>query len=96
VISFLLRLLGWCTSAPTSHKTACCAGNIPKEFGLCTALKVLSLRDNQLTGERLLLRLIGWSTTLKTTFLLRRQHSHGIRPLHGTEGARTEDQQIDW
>jgi hypothetical protein len=42
--------------------TFCCAGNIPTEFGLCTALHGLGLQDNQLTGEYFLLRLIDWCT----------------------------------
>jgi hypothetical protein len=31
-------------------RPSCCAGNIPTEFGLCTALKKLRLNRNQLTG----------------------------------------------
>jgi hypothetical protein len=44
----------WYTSKPRTKRPSCCAGNISTEFGLCTALEVLSVRDNKLTGEHIL------------------------------------------
>ncbi len=32
-------------------RPSCCAGSIPTEFGLCTAMRSLWLNSNQLTGE---------------------------------------------
>ncbi len=32
-------------------RPSCCAGTIPTELGLCTAMRSLSLPKNQLTGK---------------------------------------------
>ena len=67
------------------------AGAIPTEIGQLTQLTGLSLSYNQLTGasENSLHCNFGIRVYqhLKKTFLTRRQHSHGIRLLHGTEDA---------
>ena len=45
----LITMVYECTA--NSKRPSCCTGNIPTEFGFCTALKGLFLNDNELTGE---------------------------------------------
>ena len=75
------------------------AGAIPTEIGQLAQLIRLDLENNQLTGapKNLLYCNFGIRVYqhLKKTFLLCRQHPHGIRPLHVTDGPRTVEQQID-
>jgi hypothetical protein len=77
------------------------AGAIPTEVGQLAQLERLALGSNQLTGTPKKTSLIAkWYTsvpvpTSKKAFLLRRQHSDGIRLLHGTAAARPGSQQID-
>ena len=57
------------SSVPTSKKRpSCCAGNIPTEFGLCTALEVLSLSVNKLTGEHFFAQIDRMVYEFTTTF----------------------------
>ena len=74
-------------------------GAVPTEIGQLAQLKKLNLGDNELigvcTGNSLDYNGIRVYRELKKTFLLRRQHSHGIRLLHSTGGALSERQRID-
>ena len=75
------------------------AGAIPTEIGQLTQLTGLILSYNQLTGasENSLHCNFGIRVYqhLNKTSLLRRQHPHGIRPLHGNEGTLSVQQRID-
>jgi hypothetical protein len=58
------------------------------------------LNNNQLTGEHFFAQIdrlvYGVYRGLKNTFLLRRQHPHGARTLHGHAAPLAEQQPIDW
>ena len=75
------------------------AGAIPTEIGQLAQLIRLDLENNQLTGapKNLLYCNFGIRVYqhLNKTSLLRRQHPHGIRPLHGNEGTLSVRQRID-
>ena len=75
------------------------AGRIPTEIGQLAQMQWLALNGNQLTGACLqIIFLIDGKRVyqhLKKTFLLRRQHSDGIRPLHSHAGALAAKQPID-
>ena len=75
------------------------AGAIPTEIGQLAQLKSLDLNTNQLigacSGNSLDYNGIRVYRELKKTSLLCRQHPHGIRPLHVTDGPPTVEQQID-
>jgi hypothetical protein len=75
------------------------AGAIPTEIGQLAQLQYLYLNENQLTGASTNSLDCNFGIRvyqhLKKTFLLCRQHSHGIRPLHVTDGALPVQQPID-
>ena len=75
------------------------AGRIPTEIGQLAQMEGLVLSDNQLTGACLQIIFLSDGKRvyqhLKKTFLLRRQHSDGIRPLHSHAGTLSVRKPID-
>ena len=91
--------LGYESTADGLEPKNALAGAIPTEIGQLTQLQTLGLSYNQLTGasENSLHCNFGIRVYqhLKTTFLLRRQYTHGIRLLHGNAGTLSAPQPTD-